>query len=136
MMAIALPDETEAALALPPLPSEGYYTLFTGRAVADPVRLFVADWRIRNRLWLRLAAISDGPFEAMWGRTPGISKGETRGSVLLRAPGTARRFGAVLEIHRGTPALYDVRFAEDGGVEASLYDASIRPERDMEAEKP
>jgi len=111
---------------LAPLPSEGSYGLFTGRQQAYPARQFIADWRLRPGLWLRLVAASDGPFEATWGRTPGNPRGEDRGTVVLRAVGRQRRFATVLELHRGAPALASVASAGPSAVETVSYGGASR----------
>jgi hypothetical protein len=115
-----------AALALPPLPDDGYYALFTHRNRMDPLQLLVADWRLRDGRWLRLIASADGPFEATWGRTASNPKTETRGTVLLRTAGKTRRFAAALEIHLGTPTLRSVAPADKEGAQVELYDGTRR----------
>lgn len=101
-------------LGLPPLPDEGAWRHFTGRAFADPVARFVADWRVRADIYLRLSTTSDVFFDAHWGATPGNPAEIRRGTIFLRAPGTQRRFATVLELHEGTPKVADVALTPDG----------------------
>ena len=126
MVVETITADEEAALALPPVPTDGIYSQFTGRQFADPVTQFIADWRLRHDLWLRLVAVSDGPLDATWGTTPANPREETRGTVLLRAPGVERRFGSVLELHKGAPRVWSVRLGDDGSVVAQMYDGSTR----------
>lgn len=124
-MVVSTEPDDLAVIGLPPLPSDGVYGLFVNRTDADPASRATADWRVSGTLWLRLVAASDAAFEATWGRTPGNPREETRGTLLLRAPGTARRFVSVLELHAGSPTVrgieageaVTVRFA-DGGTRA------------------
>ena len=113
-------------LHLPSVPEDGIYSLFTGRTGADPVTQIVVDWRVRSHLWLRMIAVSDGPLDATWGETPGNPREQARGTVLLRAPGTARRFATVLELHRGTPRTSGVVVGDNGSVVATLGDGTAR----------
>ena len=94
------------------------------RSAADPVEQITVDWRVRSNVWLRLVAASDGPFEANWGRRPSNPRSETRGTVVLRAPGRARRFHAALELHQGSPALRNVDGMSGDAVEIAFFDGS------------
>ena len=129
MVVSVLDAEDAGPLELPALPTDGSYGLFEGRTCVDPVRQLFADWRVRTNLWLRLVAVSDGPLEATWGRTPGNPRREMRGTVLLRAPGDCRRFFAALELHRGTPTLAGVETGDGEPVVAHLFDGSERTYR-------
>jgi len=113
-------------LGLPPLPEVGGFGLFTERTIADPIESVSVDWRIRSDLWLRLVSVSDGPFEATWGSTPGNPRTQTRGTVLLRAPGTVRRYASVLELHGGTPTVQAVALKGVQGAEVTLFDGTRR----------
>ncbi|MCZ7643895.1 MAG: heparinase II/III-family protein [Planctomycetota bacterium] len=106
-----------------PAPREtGAWRLFVQRRKAEPLRHVEADWRIQANLWLRLCATCDAPFEAHWGRTPGNPSTWDRGTLLLRAAGASRRFGAVLEIHRGTPSVKRAELDSNGTVRAVRYE--------------
>jgi len=129
MVASVLDAEEASPLGLLALRTDGAYGLFEGRTCADPVRQLVADWRVRTNLWLRLVAVSDGPMEATWGRTPGNPRREIRGTVLLRAPGNCRRFFTALELHRGTPTLAGVGTSDGEQVSARLFDGTERTYR-------
>jgi len=111
-------------LGLPPVPSDGIYSLFTDRESADPVHQFVIDWRIRDHHWLRLITVSDGPFDATWGSTPANPAEITRGTVLLRAPGTARRFASVLVLHQGAPMAQALSLGPQGEIEVLMRDGT------------
>jgi hypothetical protein len=120
----AVAAEGAGPLALPALPEEGEWSVFEGRVQADPVALFVADWRVRTDLYLRLAAACDSPFEAAWGHTPDNPADVRRGSVVLRAPGKKRSFATVLEVHTGVPSLAGAEIPKAGTVRATGYDGS------------
>jgi len=126
MVAGAVGADGIPPLALPDLRSDGAWGLFQGRTCANPAKQVTADWHIASGLWLRLVAISDGPFEATWGHTPGNPREQTRGTVLLRAPGKLRRFAAVLELHRGTPSVSGVAMRTEGEVEVVHYHGATR----------
>ncbi len=108
MIAKAFAGDGAAALSLPALPEEGAWSCFAGRASADPVALFIADWRVRADIYLRLMTVSDGAFDAHWGTTPDNPTEITRGSIYLRAPGRKRRFATVLDLHEGTPTVAEI----------------------------
>ncbi len=110
-----------AALNMPVLPDDGFWQNFTGRASADPVSLFVADWCVRADIYLRLVTASDGSFDAHWGATPDNPAELSRGTVYLRAPGLRRRFATVLELHPGSPQVASVALSDDGAVECLSY---------------
>ncbi|MBE7462772.1 MAG: heparinase II/III family protein [Planctomycetes bacterium] len=99
---------SESASALPALPNTGVYGLFTARQSAAGLAHAVADWRLGDGGWLRLCVTCDAPFELTWGRTPGNPAALDRGTILARALGNARTFGAALEFHRGSPTLVRV----------------------------
>jgi len=141
MVVNAITDGARAALALPAPPTEGAWRHFTGRATADPVTCLVADWRPRADIYLRLATVSDGTFDAHWGATPDNPIEIHRGTVVLRAPGRTRRFATVLELHRGTPTVQAVSLDADtvtvrlwGEEEARGYGNSgcVRPGEDQD----
>ena len=98
-------DREHNALGLPPIPEEGPFAWFTNRWTMTIDGVLCADWRVSDHVWLRLLIMSDGPFEATLGRTPGHPIPDDQGTVLLRAPGPKRSFQAVFEVHRGTPSL-------------------------------
>ena len=100
------PAETCGPLDLPLLPEDGVFAWFTDRRTVAVDGVVCVDWRVSERVWLRLLATADGPFEATAGRTPGNPIPDGRGTVLLRAPGKARGFRAALEVHRGSPSLW------------------------------
>jgi hypothetical protein len=64
-----------------------------------------ADWRVSERVCLRLLVTSDGPFEVTAGHTPGNPIPDGRSTILLRAAGQERTFRAAIEVHRGVPSL-------------------------------
>ncbi|MFQ5809266.1 MAG: heparinase II/III family protein, partial [Armatimonadota bacterium] len=138
MIVEAAPAPDAAAADMLPLPSEGAFGLLVDRAVANPVEQVTVDWRICDGLWLRLVATGDGPLEATWGRTPGNPRWETRGTIVLRGPGRTRRFGAVLELHSGSPTVRSVNLHEDEGVILTPYEGPpkvySRPARAAEGE--
>ncbi len=107
-------DAGNDALGLPALPADGAWSCFTGRAAADPVDLFVADWRVRSDIYLRAVTISDATFDAHWGNTPDNPAETNRGTVLLRAPGCRRSFATALELHHSTPTLAAIEFTDRG----------------------
>ncbi len=92
-------------LGLPPLPEDGPFAWFTNRWTTAAEGVVCADWRVSERVCLRLLVTSDGPFEVMAGRTPGNPIPDGRSTVLLRAAGQERTFRAVFEVHRGVPSL-------------------------------
>ncbi len=108
------------ALALAPLWDTDSIRVFAPRTTAAPLGQLTADWLVRDDLRLHLVVTADTPFEGNWGRTPGSPREESRGTVLLRAPGAARRFGAVLELHAGTPRVVGVGLGADGALTARL----------------
>ena len=114
--------ETEQAqgaspLGLPPLPDQEPFDGFFDRTRKDPLQQVVVDWRIRSSVWLRMITVCQRPFEATWGRTTGNPRRETRGTVYLRTPGRAVRYGTVFELHAGAPRLVSVTL-EQGGLSA------------------
>jgi len=115
-----------APLKLPPLPTVGGFGLFTERTTADPAESITVDWRIWPDLWLRLVSVGDGPLEATWGTTPGNPREQTRGTVLLRAPGTRRRYASVLELHSGQPTVRTIGLKGREGAELILADGARR----------
>jgi len=124
MRANALSMAGQGALDLPPLPDAGAWPLFTGRKKADPVELFLMDWRVRSDIYLRAVTGSDGAFEAQWGDTPDNPAEIRRGTMILRAPGTKRTFATVLEVHGGSPRAAGVRPTGDGSVAVTDYDGT------------
>jgi len=115
----------DAPLGMPALPTEGAWSCFTGRAAADPVTCFVADWRVRADIYLRLITVSDGPFDAHWGATPDNPADLCRGSLFLRAPGKRRAFATVLEVHEGTPSIAAIDLLEDRTVRVVPYAGDV-----------
>jgi hypothetical protein len=103
-------------LDMPPLPEEGTLSFFTARRSTAALGLLEANWRVSERVWLRLLVRSDGVYEATMGRTPGNPLTEDRGTILLRAPGKTRRFFAVLELHRGIPSVKGISIEKDGRI--------------------
>lgn len=95
----------ERRLNLPPLPDAGPLSWFANQRVGQADDALWADWRVRDGLWVRLWVTSDGPFEWTVGQTPGNPIPDRRSTLLLRAPGTNRRFRAALEVHHGAPTL-------------------------------
>ena len=120
------PGDDLTPLSLPALPTEGSLGLLTGRCTAEPLAQVTVDWHVRSGVWLRLVTVSDGPFEATWGRTPANPRSETRGTILLRAPGAERRFATVLELHRGAPTAAKVELADARRVRMLGYDGTSR----------
>ena len=106
-------SRTADFLGMPPLPEEGIFSFFTARRSIVVSGLLEANWRVSERIWLRLLAGSDGVYEATAGRTPGNPLPEDRGTILLRAPGKSRRFFAVLELHRGVPSVREISIEEN-----------------------
>ena len=92
-------------LDLPPLPEDGPFARFRDRRTTCVDGAICVDWRVSERVWLRLLAASDGPFEVTTGTSPGNQIPDQRGTVLLRAAGRERSFRAALEVHRGVPSL-------------------------------
>ncbi len=110
-------------LGLPPVGPLHRYLTGVRTACTDGV--LDATWRVEQGVYLRLLATSDGPFEAMLGRTPGNPMPDDQGAVVLRAPGTQRRFRAVLEVHSASPSVSSL--APDGeGLIVTLADGSRR----------
>ena len=98
------PIEPSEPLDLPPLPTDGPFSWFTDRRTCSTQGVVCADWRVTERVWLRLLISSDGPFEITAGRTPGNPIPDGHGTVFLRGEGRERIFRASLEVHRGVPA--------------------------------
>lgn len=90
---------------LPPLPEDGPFAWFVNRYGGTTREPLCADWRIRDGLWLRLWAASDGLVEWTTGQTPGNPIPDRRRTLLLRVRGRQRYIRAVLEVHHGAPAL-------------------------------
>ncbi|RKY01658.1 hypothetical protein DRP77_09325, partial [Candidatus Poribacteria bacterium] len=99
---------------IPPLPTEGVFTFFKARRRLWASGQLEVNWRVSERIWLRLLALSDGPYEATVGRTPGNPLPDDRGTVVLRAVGRRRRFFAAFELNKGIPKLRRISL-EDGG---------------------
>jgi hypothetical protein len=115
--------------ALPPLPEDGPFAWFVNRrggvtggggGAGGAHGAICADWRVRDGLWLRAWVASDGEMEWTAGQTAGNPIPDQRGTLLLRAAGSRRRFRAALEVHHGAPAL-------DGPPEALFADAPLIP---------
>lgn len=85
----------------------------------------LATWRVDEELRLTLTATSDGVFETTLGRTPGNPMPDDRGTVVLRAAGTLRRFWALLELHSGSPDVAGVDVSQQG-LQAILRDGQVR----------
>ena len=98
------PVEPCNPLGLPPLPTDGPFSWFTDRRTLYTQGGVCADWRVSERVWLRLLVSSDGPLEITVGRTPGNPIPDGHGTVFLRGEGCERRFLASLEVHHGVPA--------------------------------
>jgi len=113
-------------LGMPIVPTDRTYALFTDRDTADPVTMFIADWRVTGNLRLRLTTVSDGTFDATWGIMPSNPREQTRGTVLLRAPGVTRRFVSVLELHRGTPIVRGLEIQDADTVRVIFFNESPR----------
>ena len=102
-------------LDLPPLPEDGPFARFRERRTICVDGTICVDWRISERVWLRLLAASDGPFEVTTGRSPGNPVPDGRGTVLLRAAGRERTFRAAFEVHRGAPSLRALDLGQPSG---------------------
>jgi hypothetical protein len=98
-------DSECSPIDMPGMPEDGPYSFFINRHTLTTEGSVCADWRVTDRVWLRLLVKSDGPFECTAGRTPGNPEPDDRGTVFLRALGKERRFYASLEIHTGVPGL-------------------------------
>ena len=94
-----------ASLDLPPLPETESFAWFENRRTVSATGEIFVDWRVSERVWLRLLATSDGPFEATTGLSPGNPIPDRQGMIYLRAPGAARIFRTAFEVHRGVPEL-------------------------------
>lgn len=109
-------DSEIARLNMPPLPEKGEFAHFTNRRTLCTDKILTVDWRVAERVWLRLVVTSDGPMEATMGRTPGNPSPDDQGTVLLRATGTGRRFFAAFEVHSGAPTLQGVAVTAESGI--------------------
>ena len=98
------PVEPCEPLDLPPLPIDGPFAWFTDRRTYSTREAVCVDWRVAERVWLRLLVSSDGPLEITVGRTPGNPIPDRHGALFLRGEGRERVFRASLEVHRGVPA--------------------------------
>jgi|GEM_PF-1090183 len=90
---------------LPALPEDGPFAWLANRDGGTTRVPLCADWRIRDGLWLRLWAVSDGLMEWTAGQTPGNPIPDRRRTLLLRVRGSQRLVRAVLEVHHGAPTL-------------------------------
>jgi hypothetical protein len=108
------PVDPCGALDLPPLPTDGPFSWFTDRRTHTTEGAICVDWRIAERVWLRLLASSDGALEVTTGCTPGNPIPDRHGTVFLRGVGRERIFQATLEVHRGFPARGPVLRASGG----------------------
>ncbi len=108
-------SEAGTAPDLKPLPTNGPWALFTARrsAALPAGAQFEACWRVRPGVQLRLLLTTDGPAEAVTGRTAGQPIPDDRGTVLIRALGKRRRFAAVFEVHRGRSTAGAVSLGSD-----------------------
>jgi hypothetical protein len=102
------PSNIIADLDLPPLSQYGAFAWLKNRKTVSTDGTVCVDWRISDRVWLRLLATSDGPFEITSAQTPGNPIPNGRGSIYLRAKGSSRIFRAAFEIHRGAPNLSEL----------------------------
>lgn len=117
-----------ADLGLPALEPLAPYLSGARRACSGG--LLDATWRVAQGLYLRLLATSDGPFEALLGRTPGNPKPDELGVAVLRALGQERRFWSVFEAYRAAPTVSGVT-ASAQGVTVNLRDGSTRAYRPL-----
>ncbi len=103
-----------APLDFPPLPEENAFAHFTNRSMLYTDGFLTVDWRVTDRIWLRLVVASDQNMEATLGRTPGNPRPDDRGAVFLRATGTTQRFFAAFEVNSGAPTLQGISTLSDG----------------------
>jgi len=83
---------------LPPLPDTIEYRTFFARQSLGPLRSICATWRLRSDFWLHLRTTCSAPFAAVWGRSHGNPRSRSRGTILLRAPGSRVSFMTVLTL--------------------------------------
>ena len=102
-MVLHTPEAPCDPLDLPPLPTEGPFAWFTERRTLWTTGPLCIDWRVAERVWLRLQVASDGPLEVTAGLGPGNPIPDRLGTVYLRAEGKRRSFRSLLEVHRGFP---------------------------------
>ena len=108
---IVRPSNVIDDLDFPPLSYYGVFAWLRNRQTTSTDGTLCVDWRISDRVWLRLLAVSDGPFEITSARTPGNPIPDGKGTILLRAKGKSRIFRTALEVHRGVP---DLAVLEEG----------------------
>ena len=125
----ALASPAAPALGLPPLPDDGPWLMLTARRSNEAVGQVAATWLVEGRPSLRLWTVSDTPFEVTAAIAPGQPYPDTRGALLYRAPGRARRFATVLEIPTGAPRVAGLALAADGTVTLQLADGAEREYR-------
>ncbi len=97
------------ASPLPALPQDGVWRHFGARRTRWTESLAAARWRVAETVRLTALVTSDGAYELTSGRSAGQPLPDSRGALLLRAPGARRRFAAVFEIHSGAASLASLR---------------------------
>lgn len=101
-------------LDFPPLSEDGVFAHLTNRTTHYTDGFLTADWRVTDRIWLRLVVTADQDMEVTLGRTPGNPRPDDRGTVFLRTAGTKQRFLAAFEVHSGAPTLQGISTSSDG----------------------
>lgn len=112
-------------MVMPPLPDDKHFSMLTERTTGATSAMLSATWNVPGGVKLQLLTASDGGFEVMSGKTPGQPWPDTQGCIVLRAPGTRRRFASVLEPYKGKPVSAGVSI-EGGGVRVLRIDGESR----------
>ena len=115
-----------AALKLPPFPERLGFASLRDQHTGMCDGLLLARWQVTPQVELSAAVVSDGVFEFTSATTPGQPYPDTQGALVLRAPGTTRRFATVLEPLSGTPATVSRLTLEGNQVLLKRTDGSQR----------
>jgi len=114
-------------LGMPPIPASGNgYKLLTGRRAAGVNGSLRARWQLGEARHLEAVVAADGPFEATTARSAGNPFPADRGALLLRAPGTERRFFTVFERHSGESRIERLEMPGEDRIRLRLRDGSER----------
>ncbi len=109
---VTSPFVIDEQIVMLPLPDDKHFSMLTERKSGVTSGMLSATWNVPGGAKLQLLTASDGGFEVTSGKTPGQPWPDTQGCIVLRAPGTKRRFATVLEPYRGKPS--SAKVATDG----------------------